>query len=192
MLDMLHYPDIESLTEANYKCTACSLRAGCKQVVVARGTPGARVMLVGEGPGGDEDRLGEPFVGKAGQLLDKILAAAELPPEDVYITNVVKCRPPNNRLPKPDEVKSCLPWLERQLELVDPEILVCLGALAGRTLIDPKLRITKDRGQWRQLGRAAIIATFHPAYLLRDPRQKRPVWIDFQNIRDRYRELRKE
>lgn len=189
MLDMLQYKDIEALTAANLQCYSCGLRSGCRQVVVSRGKPSSRVMLVGEGPGAYEDEQGTPFVGPAGQLLDKILAAAELPPEDVYITNVVKCRPPGNRLPKADETKNCLPWLERQIELISPELLVCLGALAGQTLIDPNLRITRDRGNWHKYNGIDIVATFHPAALLRDPSLKRPVWEDFKVIRDYYLKL---
>lgn len=189
MLDMLQYKDIEALTAANLQCYSCGLRSGCRQVVVSRGKPSSRVMLVGEGPGAYENEQGTPFVGPAGQLLDKILAAAELPPEDVYITNVVKCRPPGNRLPKADETKNCLPWLERQIELVSPELLVCLGALAGQTLIDPNLRITRDRGKWHKYNGIDIVATFHPAALLRDPSLKRPVWEDFKVIRDYYLKL---
>ena len=189
MLDMLQYKDIESLTAANLACQACGLRRGCTQVVISRGQPQSRVMLVGEGPGANEDRLGQPFVGAAGQLLDKILTAAELPAEDVYITNVIKCRPPGNRLPKSDETKSCLPWLVRQIELISPSMLVCLGALAGQTLMDPNLRITRDRGKWHKYNGIDIVATFHPAALLRDPALKRPVWEDFKVIRDYYRRL---
>lgn len=187
MLDMLQYEDIEALTAANLACQACGLRQGCTQVVISRGRPQSRVMLVGEGPGANEDRLGQPFVGAAGQLLDKILTAAELPQEDVYITNVIKCRPPGNRLPKSDETKSCLPWLERQIELISPRLLVCLGALAGQTLIDPNLRISRDRGKWHKYRGIDIVATYHPAALLRDSALKRPVWEDFKVIRDYYR-----
>jgi len=189
MLDMLQYADIEALTAANLACQACGLHKGCTQVVISRGLPQGRVMLVGEGPGANEDRLGQPFVGAAGQLLDKILTAAELPAEDVYITNVIKCRPPGNRLPKADEAKSCVPWLERQIELISPRLIVCLGALAGQTLIDPNLRITRDRGRWNKYKGIDIVATYHPAALLRDPALKRPVWEDFKVIRDYYRRL---
>lgn len=192
MLDMLQYRDLDSLYAANLECRACGLRQGCRQVVISRGNPAGRVMLVGEGPGGQEDALGQPFVGPAGQLLDKILAAAELPMEDVYITNVVKCRPPGNRLPKADETKCCLPWLERQIELVSPKLIICLGALAGQTLISPDLRITRDRGRWSKYRGIDITATFHPAALLRDPKLKRPVWEDFKVIRDYYKRLLRE
>ncbi|MGI6363216.1 MAG: uracil-DNA glycosylase [Bacillota bacterium] len=192
MLDMLQYEDIDSLYAANLECRACGLRQGCKQVVISRGNPAGRVMLVGEGPGAQEDAQGKVFVGPAGQLLDKILAAAELPPEDVYITNVVKCRPPGNRLPKAEETKRCLPWLERQIDLVAPKLIVCLGALAAQTLISPDLRITRDRGRWSRYRDIDITATFHPAALLRDAKLKRPVWEDFKVIRDYYKRFREE
>ena len=192
MLDMLQYRDMDSLYAANLECRACDLRWGCTQVVISRGNPAARVMLVGEGPGAQEDAQGQVFVGPAGQLLDKILAAAELPPEDVYITNVIKCRPPGNRLPKTDETERCLPWLERQIELVSPRLIVCLGALAGQTLISPYLRITRDRGQCTKYRDIDTVATFHPAALLRDASLKRPVWEDFKVIRDYYRRLLRE
>jgi|SRR5690554_1091141 len=192
MLDMLQYKDVESLTVAHRECQACRLRQGCKQVVISRGSPTARLMLVGEGPGANEDAQGKVFVGAAGQLLDKILVAAELPQKDIYMTNVVKCRPPGNRLPKSDEVKACMPWLERQIELISPRLIICLGALAGKALIDPNLRITRERGQWHKYRGIDIVATFHPAALLRDPSRKRPVWEDFKVIRDYYRKLREE
>lgn len=192
MPDLQQYENMESLSAANLKCRACGLRQGCTQVVISRGNPASRIMLVGEGPGAQEDLQGTVFVGAAGQLLDKILEAAALP-RDVYITNVVKCRPPCNRLPKADEVESCLPWLERQIQLVAPRLIVCLGVLAGQTLISPHLRITRDRGRWAEYRGVPITATFHPAALLRDPRRKRPVWEDFQAIRDFYQKgLREE
>lgn len=187
MLSANHYEDMDSLYRANLACKACRLREGCSQVVISRGEPGVGIMLVGEAPGAQEDAQGKVFVGRAGQLLDKILTAAELPAQAVYITNVVKCRPPGNRLPKADEVKTCLPWLERQIELAAPRLIVCLGALAARTLISPSLRITRDRGNWAKYRGIDITATFHPAALLRDPNYKRPVWEDFKKIRDLYK-----
>ncbi|MBC9783659.1 uracil-DNA glycosylase [Heliobacterium chlorum] len=171
--------DYESLTK---ECRACPLREGCNQVVFGEGNPEARLMLVGEGPGADEDRLGSPFVGAAGQLLNKILDAGRFPRNEVYICNVVKCRPPSNRLPLPNEVKACLPHLERQIELINPEIIICLGALATQVLVDPKARITRDRGKWVRKEGRLIMPTFHPAALLRDPSKKRPVWEDIQKV----------
>lgn len=192
MLDMLQYRTLEELGLANRGCRGCQLRAGCTQVVVDKGNPRGRLMLVGEGPGANEDIQGLPFVGQGGLLLDKILAAAQLPPEDIYITNAIKCRPPGNRTPVSEEVKACLPWLERQIELVAPKLLVCLGAVAAKALIDPNIRITRERGQWRKYAGIDIIATYHPAALLRDPSLKRGAWVDFQAIRDRYRAVIRE
>ncbi|MGI5840103.1 MAG: uracil-DNA glycosylase [bacterium] len=164
-------------------CRVCRLRAGCRGVVFGEGSPIARLLFVGEGPGEMEDRLGRPFVGKAGQLLDKILAAAGFERDAVYITNVVKCRPPANRLPLPDEVAACLPLLKQQIGIINPDIVVCLGALATQTLLDPKARITKVRGRLVEKGGRKILPTFHPAALLRDESKKRPVWEDFKLLR---------
>lgn len=149
-------------------------------------------MLVGEGPGAEEDRLGRPFVGRAGQLLDRILAAAKIKREDVYITNVVKCRPPSNRLPFQPEVDTCYPYLKAQIELINPEIILCLGALATRTLYDKSAAITRVRGQWKEKDDRRILATFHPAALLRDPSKKKPAWEDFKMIMEVYHNTQKE
>jgi DNA polymerase len=138
--------------------------------------------MVGEGPGADEDRIGIPFVGKAGQLLDKILQAANILRDDIFITNVVKCRPPGNRLPLQPEVEACIPYLRQQIDLIDPEIIVCLGSLATKNLIDRKAAITRMRGKWHTIGGRKVIATFHPAALLRDPSRKKDVWEDFKQI----------
>lgn len=191
MLALQKFTDIDSLAAANRECQACGLRATCNQVVISRGAAVSQIMLVGEGPGAQEDASGKVFVGAAGQLLDSILAAAELP-SDLYITNVVKCRPPGNRLPRPEEIRACLPWLERQIELISPRLIVCLGALAAQTLIGPELRITRDRGTWAKYRGIDITATFHPAALLRDPNRKRPVWEDFKVIRAYHRRLLEE
>jgi DNA polymerase len=161
-------------------------------VVVDKGNPRGRLMLVGEGPGANEDIQGLPFVGQGGQLLDRILAAAQLPPEDIYITNAIKCRPPGNRTPVAAEVKTYRPWLERQIELVEPRLLVCLGAVAAKASIDSNIRITRERGQWRKHAGIDIIATYHPAALLRYPSLKREAWQDFQAIGDRYRAIIRE
>ncbi|MDD2554561.1 MAG: uracil-DNA glycosylase [Desulfotomaculaceae bacterium] len=170
-------------------CARCSLRAGCAGVVFGEGNPGARLMLIGEGPGADEDLQGRPFVGKAGQLLDQILGAINLDRfTHTYIANVVKCRPPGNRAPKPEEAGQCLPWLFRQIELVSPDLIVLLGSTALQNLIDPEVRITKMRGQWLvSKSGIKIMPTYHPAALLRDMSKKRPVWEDFQKVREEYR-----
>ena len=173
---------LEELEKTSLACTLCDLRSGCRQVVFGAGNPRASLMLVGEGPGADEDRLGIPFVGRAGKLLDRILEAAGIKRDEIYITNVVKCRPPANRLPFQPEVDSCLPYLKKQIELIGPRLIVCLGALATRTLIDKNASITRSRGQWHENDGRLIIATFHPAALLRDPGKKKFVWEDFKEI----------
>ncbi len=176
---------VDKLREVEEKalaCKRCALRDGCKQVVFGEGKADARLMLVGEGPGGDEDRLGRPFVGRAGKLLDRILEAAEIPREDVYITNVVKCRPPGNRNPVQTEIDACSSYLREQFKLISPEIVICLGALATKTIIDKNAAITRVRGQWYQKEGMRLIATFHPAALLRDPGKKKPVWEDFKEV----------
>lgn len=180
---------LEELAEKCTRCQQCGLRAGCKQVVFGEGNPGAALMLVGEGPGVQEDEQGRPFVGAAGQLLDKILAAVGITRQEVYITNVVKCRPPGNRLPATAEVNICRLYLEQQIELIRPRIIVCLGALAAQTLIKPGLKITRERGQWVYKDSLQLMPTYHPAALLRDASKKRPVWEDFKQIKDAYRAL---
>lgn len=187
------YPEIKDLGElagVARECRRCRLRESCSQVVFGEGPPDARLMLIGEGPGQDEDIQGRPFVGKAGQLLDKILEAAGIQRSQVYIGNVVKCRPPGNRLPNPDEVKECRKYLERQIKLIGPSIIVCLGSMASQTVIDPNAKITRIRGRWLIRQGIKIMPTYHPAALLRNPSYKRPVWEDFKQIRDEYRNCR--
>ncbi len=180
---------LQKLEKTCLECQKCDLRKGCRQVVFGGGDPQARLMLVGEAPGADEDRLGTPFVGRAGQLLDRILNAAEIDRADVYITNIAKCRPPGNRLPLQPEVDACLPYLFEQLELINPDIVVCLGALATRTLIDKKASITRMRGTWHEKDKRRYMATFHPAALLRDPSKKKQVWEDFKELTRYYHHL---
>jgi len=133
--------------------------------------------------------MGRPFVGRAGQLLNRILQAINLSREEVYISNVVKCRPPGNRLPTGGEVEACLPYLKRQIEIINPQIIVCLGSLATRALVDPKAYITKLRGQWQKMGTRYIMPTFHPSALLRDPSKKKLVWQDMQKVEAVYKSL---
>ena len=177
---------LEQLKKDCLSCSLCVLRGSCQQVVFGDGNPFARLMLIGEGPGADEDRLGIPFVGRAGQLLDRILEASKIRRQEIYIANVVKCRPPANRLPLQPEVDACLPHLEKQIALINPEIIICLGALATRTLIDKNVSITRSRGQWRIKDNRRYLATFHPAALLRDPGKKKYVWEDFQEVMKYY------
>lgn len=165
----------------------CPLKATAKNLCFARGSAHARAMLIGEAPGRDEDLQGRPFVGRAGKLLDKMLAAIGLGEDDVYITNVVYWRPPGNRTPTPQEVQACRPFLERQIELVDPDILVFLGGAAAKQMFDTSEGIMRLRGKWRTgfFGgkERRAIATLHPAYLLRNPSAKRLAWHDLQQIK---------
>jgi uracil-DNA glycosylase len=164
-------------------CTRCALHAGRTQTVFARGKGTSGLCFVGEGPGADEDAQGFPFVGKAGQLLDRMIAAMGFERDDVYVANIVKCRPPNNRKPEIDEMAACMPYLAEQLELIDPQVIVALGATAVQGLLGTSEGITRIRGRWRLYkGRIAVMPTFHPAYLLRTPGAKREVWEDLQAV----------
>lgn len=155
--------------EQNCKnCTACGLAATRRNVVVGRGNPNARVLFVGEGPGEQEDLQGLPFVGPAGQLLDLALEAAQLRSEEYYIANIVKCRPPQNRDPSVEEAKICISHLRKQFSLIQPEVIVCLGRVAAKTLIDPNIKITKERGVWVERKNVRFLPTFHPAAILHD------------------------
>jgi DNA polymerase len=171
----------------------CGLKARATQLVFADGNPEAEIMLVGEGPGGEEDRVGKPFVGRAGQLLDRMLNAIGLDRRSVYIANTVPWRPPGNRNPTPEEIALCLPFLIRQVELVAPRLLVTLGNVPTQTLFDTRIGITRTRGQWRDLAVGSLgvkaIATLHPAYLLRQPLQKHQAWRDMLAIKAMMAEL---
>jgi len=161
-------------------CLACPLGSGRIRFVFGEGSPRARLMFIGEGPGRDEDLQGRPFVGKAGELLDKMIEAIKLKREDIYIANVVKCRPPDNRTPTPQEAQTCLRYLQRQIELIQPGVIVTLGATPLKELLGISTGITKLRGQWQQLGTIPVMPTFHPAYVLRQYTQdvRRAVWAD--------------
>jgi uracil-DNA glycosylase len=163
------------------RCKLCEL--GRTQVVYGVGTSKARLMFVGEAPGEDEDRKGEPFVGRAGQLLTKIIEAISLTREQVYIANVIKCRPPGNRNPEPDEVAACEPFLFRQIEIIQPRVIVALGKFATQSLLRSAEPITRLRGREIDFHGATLIPTFHPAYLLRNPPAKREVWEDMKKVR---------
>ncbi|MEZ0311911.1 MAG: uracil-DNA glycosylase family protein [Myxococcota bacterium] len=163
-------------------CRRCKLCKGRKNIVFGVGNPKARLMFVGEGPGRDEDLRGEPFVGAAGQLLNRMIEAMGLAREDVYIANVVKCRPPDNRDPEPDEVAACEPFLKAQIKAVKPEIIVGLGRYAVQTLLRDSTPVSRQRGKWREYEGTPLMPTYHPAYLLRNPAEKRPVWQDLQNV----------
>ncbi|MGD9634317.1 MAG: uracil-DNA glycosylase family protein [Pirellulales bacterium] len=162
-------------------CTRCKELATTRtQTVFGVGNPNARLCFMGEAPGADEDRLGEPFVGRAGQLLDKIIEACKLKREEVYILNMLKCRPPGNRNPAPDELVNCRPFLERQLELIEPEYICCLGAVASQNLLRVTTPIGKLRGKLHTYRGAKVVCTFHPAYLLRNPAAKKDCWEDMK------------
>ena len=171
-------------------CTNCGLAETRKQAVPGAGHPRAKLVFVGEAPGAEEDRQGIPFVGRGGQLLDKILAAIDLGREDVHILNILKCRPPGNRNPAPDEIIACRPFLERQLEIIQPGIIVALGLFSSQWLTGKKISLTKLRqtGPHEYAG-IKVFPTYHPAALLRNPNWKRPAWEDFQAIRKEYDRL---
>jgi DNA polymerase len=166
-------------------CTRCKLHGlGRRQIVFGVGNPNANLMFVGEAPGADEDIQGEPFVGRAGQLLTKIIEAIELKRADVYIANILKCRPPNNRNPEPDEVVTCSPFLNRQIDTIRPKVIVALGSFAAKALLQSDAPISRIRGHvFDYRGGAKLIPTFHPAFLLRSPERKRDVWEDMKKVR---------
>ena len=165
-----------TLTEQVYACEKCRLCQTRRSVVLGEGDLHAPLMFIGEGPGQQEDATGRPFVGAAGQLLDKMLAAISLRREQVYICNIVKCRPPNNRVPEPDERAACMDYLRQQVALVRPKVIVCLGSTPARALLGDQMRITRDRGVWQLKKGVWFMPTYHPAALLRDPDKKRPAW----------------
>jgi uracil-DNA glycosylase len=163
-------------------CTRCKLHKGRTNIVYGVGNPKAELVFVGEGPGHDEDIKGEPFVGRAGKLLTQMIEAMNLRREDVYIANVVKCRPPENRLPEKDEIATCSPFLMRQLDVIKPKVICALGSCAAQTLLQTTQGISKFRGEWFDFRGAKLIATYHPAYLLRNPPAKSEVWKDLQKV----------
>ncbi|MEZ4375665.1 MAG: uracil-DNA glycosylase family protein [Polyangiaceae bacterium] len=174
---------LQALAQRITPCQQCRLCEQRTQTVFARGNGQSGVCFVGEGPGFDEDQQGQPFVGKAGQLLDKMIGAMGIERDDVYVCNIVKCRPPNNRKPAPDEMQACRDYLTEQLELVSPRVIVALGATAVEGLLGSTGGITRIRGRWRLYkGRIPVMPTFHPAYLLRNPRAKREVWEDLKAV----------
>ena len=174
---------LDELRAAIGDCQRCKLCAGRTHIVFGVGNPQARLMFVGEGPGRDEDIQGEPFVGRAGQLLtDIITKGIGIKREDVYICNVVKCRPPENRNPEPDEVAACAPFLKKQIDLVRPEIIIGLGKFAVQTLLKSTVPISKLRGNWHSYHGIKLMPTFHPAYLLRNPADKKLVWEDIKKV----------
>lgn len=183
-------PTLDELKQVVAYCQRCPLATTRTQVVFGEGNPEAEIMFIGEGPGYYEDQQGRPFVGRAGQLLDKMLAAIGLSRQEVYIANVVKCRPPNNRDPLPEEAEACRDYLRWQYKIIRPKIIVCLGAVSARNIIAPDFSITRERGKWVRKAGVWILPTYHPAALLRDPAKKRESWEDLQSLRARYEELK--
>jgi uracil-DNA glycosylase family 4 len=164
-------------------CTRCGLhKQGRKQIVFGVGNPTAELMFIGEAPGADEDLQGEPFVGRAGQLLNNMIKAMGLEREQVYIANIIKCRPPGNRTPERDECETCSPFLMRQIEVIKPKAIVALGAVAAKTLLAINAPMTELRGRWYDFRGTKLAVTYHPAFLLRDPRQKKEAWKDLQMV----------
>lgn len=173
---------LEEIREEIGDCKRCKL---CKQrtnIVFGVGNPNAKLMFIGEGPGHDEDVKGEPFVGRAGQLLTKIIQAMGYERKDVYIANIVKCRPPNNRNPESDEVEKCIPFLIKQVETIKPRVIVCLGSVATQNLLGTDAKITGLRGKFTSWQETPVMPTYHPAFLLRNPNMKKPVWEDMQKV----------
>ncbi len=170
-------------------CTGCGLCQTRTNLVFGVGAEDARVMFIGEGPGRDEDLQGKPFVGRAGKLLDSMLDIIGLSRSSIYIANIVKCRPPQNRDPLPEEQDACYPWLERQIEMIDPKLIVCLGRISAMRIIKSDFRITKEHGQWFDVGGRQAMAIFHPAALLRDPGKRPETFLDLKELRRRLDEL---
>ncbi len=182
----------ESLNELENKinnCTKCVLHKGRNNFVFGSGNTNADVMVVGEGPGAEEDKQGLPFVGRAGKLLTDILKAIDFGRDEVYIANIVKCRPPDNRTPLPDEMETCLPYLKKQFELIKPKLILCLGLTAAKGLLKKKDSLTNMRGKVFDFENAKLMVTYHPAALLRNPNWKRPCWEDLQKFKQLYDEL---
>lgn len=179
-------PHLDEVRRALGDCKRCKLCSGRKNIVFGVGNPKARLVFVGEGPGADEDTQGIPFVGAAGQLLTKMIQAMGFSRDEVYICNVVKCRPPGNRNPEPDEIEACQPFLEAQLRAIQPEVIVALGKFATQTLLKTQTPITRLRGQWREYLGITLMPTFHPAYLLRNPAEKKAAWADLQAVMARF------
>ncbi|MBN2480473.1 MAG: uracil-DNA glycosylase [Bacteroidales bacterium] len=182
--------EINLLKKEILQCSKCHLAASRNHVIFGEGNTNAQIFIIGEAPGRDEDLQGRPFVGKSGQLLDKILDACGFTRnEHVFISNIVKCRPPDNRIPTPQEAATCMPWLLKQIDLINPKILILLGATALKYMAGADRKITRERGNWLSLQNRLAMPVYHPAALLRDPSLKRDTWEDFKKIVFKYRDL---
>ncbi len=177
-------PDLATLAKSLEGCPRCKLSKSRTNIVFGQGNPKAELMFIGEAPGRDEDAQGLAFVGKAGQLLTKIIEAMGSKRDDVFIANVLKCRPPNNRNPEPDEVASCRPFLDEQIRLIGPKVIVTLGTFAAQAILETDEPIGRMRGSWREARGVRVMPTFHPAFLLRSPERKKDVWEDMKLVRD--------
>jgi len=180
---------LEELKLYVISCTKCELSKSKNNTVFGEGNSNADIMFIGEGPGHHEDMEGKAFIGPAGQLLTKAIEGINMTRDDVYIANIIKCRPPGNRDPKPEEMEKCIDYLRWQVKLIKPKIIVCLGRIAAVNIIDSNIKITKERGIWRNKKDIWIMPTFHPSAVLRDPSKKKPFWEDFKSIRDKYDSL---
>jgi uracil-DNA glycosylase family 4 len=178
---------LEAIRSELGDCTRCRLHEERQSLVFGEGNPHASLVFVGEAPGREEDLQGRPFVGQAGELLTRIIEAIDLTREEVYIANIVKCRPPQNRNPQPDEIRTCLPFLRKQLEAIRPKIICALGTFAAQTLLETEERISLLRGKFYAYQGARLMPTYHPAFLLRNPQRKRDVWEDMKAIREEYK-----
>lgn len=181
---------LSELEQIVKKCNRCPLSKTKTNTVFGEGKEESIIMFVGEGPGYNEDKIGKPFVGRAGELFDKMLKAIDLSRDDVYITNIVKCRPPNNRNPLETESSNCIEFLRWQVRIVNPDIIVCLGAVAARNIIQKDFMITKNRGIWYERGKFNIMATYHPAAILRDVNKKKDAWEDFKSIKEMHDKIK--
>ena len=189
---MKSYSSLKKLNKACIKCTSCDLSKTRKNVVVGKGNEEAHIVIIGEGPGEQEDIMGLPFVGRAGKMLDTALASVDIDPlKDCYITNIVKCRPPDNRKPNPLEVEACMPWLSEQINLLRPKIIVLAGSTAVQSFLGIKEPISKIRGQWIEKDKIKYMPIFHPSYLLRNPSKEKgkPKWLTWQDLKKVKKEL---
>ncbi|MGN0489062.1 MAG: uracil-DNA glycosylase family protein [Ruminococcus sp.] len=184
------YDNFKELENQCNKCNKCELSKTRHNVVIGVGNPKSQVMFIGEGPGENEDLQGEPFVGRGGKLLDKMLYAVDLDrKKNIYIANIVKCRPPQNRDPRPEEQEMCIDWLRNQVKLIRPKIIVCLGRIAAMKIIKPDFKITKEHGIFFKKGNVEMMAMYHPAAVLRDPNKKPEAFKDFLTLRDKINEI---
>ena len=183
--------DLDAMREIVRNCRSCRLCQSRQNTVFGEGNPHAQLMFIGEGPGADEDASGRPFVGAAGQLLDKMITAMQFARQEVYIANIVKCRPPHNRNPEPDEAASCIGYLKKQIDLIKPECIVLLGAVASKFLLEKREGVNKLRGNWMEYNGIPLMVTFHPSYLLRNPDAKRDAWSDLQKVMAKFGKFHK-